>query len=380
MSLFNDLPPPTTSGQEKKLCNSGKATTSSDSNNLTHHHTKIFPDSLPPKLLPGTSQASQVPVSRKRPSTDAGKNVKHEAKQQKLSNVFLATLQSYVAERKGERDDMQDAHVLMDNCTQLFKQLSSKISRVAYFAVFDGHGGSKASKHCAERLHVHLSQKIPKSDVSNFDKEMKRQVLDSFKSIDEEFLKEASTKKPVWKDGTTVCCVLVLDDTLYIANLGDSKAILCRYQAESKKHVSIPLSKEHNPSNYEERQRIQKAGGSVREGRVLGILEVSRSIGDGQYKRCGVINVPDVKRCQLCSNDRFILIACDGLWKVYNPDQAIQFVLAVLQDNSVQPPEDSNKTLENYRFEMACNRLASEAVRKGSADNVTVVLVSVHKL
>ena len=64
---------------------------------------------------------------------------------------------------------------------------------------------------------------------------------------------------------------------------------------------------------------------------MLGILEVSRSIGDGQYKRCGVINVPDVKRCQLNSNDRFFLIACDGLWKVFNPDQAIQFVLQVLQ-------------------------------------------------
>lgn len=41
-----------------------------------------------------------------------------------------------------------------------------------------------------------------------------------------------------------------------------------------------------------------------RDGRVLGVLEVSRSIGDGQYKRCGVISVPDIKRCQLTHNDR----------------------------------------------------------------------------
>lgn len=118
----------------------------------------------------------------------------------------------------------------------------------------------------------------------------------------------------------------------------------------------------------------------LRDGRLMGILEVSRSIGDGQYKRCGVINVPDVKRCQFTSNDRFLLIACDGLWKVYNPEQAIDFILHVLQDNSIQVPEDSVKTLEEIRFEAACNRLASEAVRKGSADNVTVLLVSVCKL
>ena len=41
-----------------------------------------------------------------------------------------------------------------------------------------------------------------------------------------------------------------------------------------------------------------------REGRVMGILEVSRSIGDGPYKKHGVICIPDVRRCQLTDNDR----------------------------------------------------------------------------
>lgn len=41
-----------------------------------------------------------------------------------------------------------------------------------------------------------------------------------------------------------------------------------------------------------------------RDGRVLGVLEVSRSIGDGQYKRCGVISTPDLRRCQLTASDR----------------------------------------------------------------------------
>jgi len=43
-----------------------------------------------------------------------------------------------------------------------------------------------------------------------------------------------------------------------------------------------------------------------RDGRVLGVLEVSRSIGDGQYKRCGVISTPDMRRCQLSRNDRWV--------------------------------------------------------------------------
>lgn len=41
----------------------------------------------------------------------------------------------------------------------------------------------------------------------------------------------------------------------------------------------------------------------IREGRVMGILEVSRSIGDGRFKGCGLISTPDVFRCQMNDND-----------------------------------------------------------------------------
>ncbi len=42
---------------------------------------------------------------------------------------------------------------------------------------------------------------------------------------------------------------------------------------------------------------------NFREGRVQGIVEVSRSIGDGRFKHCGVIATPDVFRTQLTDND-----------------------------------------------------------------------------
>uniref|UniRef100_A0A8C7BSA2 Integrin-linked kinase-associated serine/threonine phosphatase 2C n=1 Tax=Neovison vison TaxID=452646 RepID=A0A8C7BSA2_NEOVI len=212
-------------------------------------------------------------------------------------------------------------------------------------------------------------------DVISVEKTVKRCLLDTFKHTDEEFLKQASSQKPAWKDGSTATCVLAVDNILYIANLGDSRAILCRFNEESQKHAALSLSKEHNPTQYEERMRIQKAGGNVRDGRVLGVLEVSRSIGDGQYKRCGVTSVPDIRRCQLTPNDRFILLACDGLFKVFTPEEAVNFILSCLEDEKIQSRE--GKPTVDARYEAACNRLASKAVQRGSADNVTVMVVRI---
>uniref|UniRef100_UPI00358E80F1 integrin-linked kinase-associated serine/threonine phosphatase 2C isoform X2 n=1 Tax=Myxine glutinosa TaxID=7769 RepID=UPI00358E80F1 len=287
----------------------------------------------------------------------------------------LLSLKGYVAERKGERDEMQDAHVILDDFIADFTSTPSAVSRISYYAVFDGHGGVRASSYSAQTLHLNLAKRFPKGEVANLEKEIKKCLVDTFKKTDEDFLKQASSQKPVWKDGSTATCVLVVDDVLYIANLGDSRAVLCRSNEDGKNRMAVTLSKDHTPGQYEERMRIQKSGGMVRDGRVMGTLEVSRSIGDGQYKRCGVIPTPDVRRCHLTANDRYILLACDGLFKAFSPEEAINFITPILE--SEEAMEKEGKSEQDVRFEAACARLASQAVRRGSADNVTVLLVCV---
>ncbi|MBN3314655.1 ILKAP phosphatase, partial [Atractosteus spatula] len=289
----------------------------------------------------------------------------------------IPRLKGYVAARKGEREEMQDAHVILPDFSSQVSSLPSQVSHLAYFAVFDGHGGSRASRYAAQNLHLNLALKFPKGDAENLDKLVKKCLLDTFKQTDDDFLKHASSQKPAWKDGSTATCMLVMDDVVYVANLGDSRAVLCRGAEESPgKFATLALSKEHNPTCYEERMRIQKAGGTVRDGRILGVLEVSRSLGDGQYKRCGVISMPDVRRCQLTSSDRFMILACDGLFKVFAPEEAVKFVMGILQDEALEKKE--GKARQEAQFETACHRLASEAVRRGCADNVTVILVAIE--
>ncbi|XP_017537002.1 integrin-linked kinase-associated serine/threonine phosphatase 2C [Pygocentrus nattereri] len=338
MDLFGDLPAPTNTGAEVK------------------------------------NEAPQQEEDRgEKRKWDGGlenKQVDEKNKAEKKVCKGLVKLKGFVAARRGEREEMQDAHVLLPDLSVSVQTLPEHV--LAYFAVFDGHGGARASQFAAENLHETLISKFPKGEVENLDKLVKKCLLDSFRQTDEDFLKKASSQKPAWKDGSTATCLLAVDDVLYVANLGDSRAVLCRMErmdSGEENCVTLALSKEHNPTIYEERMRIQRAGGTVRDGRVLGVLEVSRSIGDGQYKRCGVISTPDVRRCQLSPKDRFVILACDGLFKVFSADEAVKFVHKILQDGSVEGKEGC--------YEAACQRLASEAVRRGCADNVTVILISI---
>ncbi|XP_054722891.1 integrin-linked kinase-associated serine/threonine phosphatase 2C-like [Uloborus diversus] len=279
-------------------------------------------------------------------------------------------LRGFCAQKRGEREEMQDRHVLLEDFHTLIPNLHPSVSRVSYFAVFDGHGGARASDFAAENLHRHLAQRFPHGPLSRIEKEMGRALVEAFRRTDEEFLVLASRGRPRWKDGTTALVLLAVEDALFVANLGDSKAVLCRWDEESKRHLPLPLSVDHTPTDYRERMRIQKAGGYVREGRVMGAIEVSRSLGDAPFKGVGVSSVPDVRLLRPSARDPFLLMACDGLWKVLGSQEALQLVL----------PDTKEDAPEEICWESACGRLASEAVRKCSGDNVTVLLVAINKI
>ena len=82
--------------------------------------------------------------------------------------------------------------------------------------------------------------------------------------------------------GCTAVSAIVTPDRIYVGNSGDSRAIVGLREGSSIK--GLQLSEDHKPDNIEEKQRIEKAGGFVEEGRVKGVLNLSRSLGDLEYK------------------------------------------------------------------------------------------------
>ena len=78
------------------------------------------------------------------------------------------------------------------------------------------------------------------------DREVKKCFTEAFKQTDDEFLQQASACTPSWKDGSTAVAILVVNDVIYAAGIGDSKAVLSREGANGEP-TPVALTKDHSP-------------------------------------------------------------------------------------------------------------------------------------
>ena len=97
-------------------------------------------------------------------------------------------------------------------------------------------------------------------------------------------------------------------------------------------------SEDHKPENAGELARIQRAGGFVEEGRVNGMLALSRALGDFEYKSSPTLSpkdqvvscFPEVRTEQIDAAVQFVILACDGIWDVKTNQQAVDFMMQKL--------------------------------------------------
>ncbi|CAL5218962.1 g716 [Coccomyxa viridis] len=128
--------------------------------------------------------------------------------------------------------------------------------------------------------------------------------------------------------GCTAVVALVRGTNLWVANAGDSRCVA------SRRGRALALTHDHKPTDSVEMQRIAKAGGFVAEGRINGSLNLSRALGDMDYKQSKdlgpnaqmVIAVPEVRHLKLEEGDEFLILACDGIWDVLSNQEAVDFV------------------------------------------------------
>lgn len=227
-----------------------------------------------------------------------------------------------VSSMQGWRCEMEDAHYARTNLGDIY------LENWAAFAVFDGHAGKKISEHCAK----HLLEAITQTQEFK-DNDIVKGIHSGFLTLDNKMRDLPELASGADKSGTTAVCSFISNENIYIANCGDSRAVLCR------NGVPVFSTQDHKPVLEKEKERIQNAGGSVMIQRVNGSLAVSRALGDFDYK-----NSTDLGQCeQLVSpepeifcqdrdpNDEFLVLACDGIWDVMTNEAVCSFVHNRLQ-------------------------------------------------
>lgn len=255
--------------------------------------------------------------------------------------------------------------------------------RCSFFGVYDGHGGSG----CADFLRDSLHQFVIKEPT--FPWNPKEAIREGFKKAEQKFM-DANYTEDVGvtdKSGSCAIVVLIIGDLCFVANVGDSRAVL---SGDGGKKI-FPLSLDHKPCDEVERKRIVEAGGQIYQTaipknleidqefgphRVLpGRLSVSRTFGDLEAKIPAlggnpnvVIAEPDIKAFRVTEAHDFIVMGSDGIFDKISNRETAQCMWNSLRDEKMTDVhQQTGKGVE-------C--IIKNSLFRKSLDNVTVVIIS----
>ncbi|XP_010547956.1 PREDICTED: probable protein phosphatase 2C 63 isoform X2 [Tarenaya hassleriana] len=243
------------------------------------------------------------------------------------------------------------ANSSLEDQSQVFTSAST-----TYVGVYDGHGGPEASRFVNRHLFPFM-HKFSREQGGLSEDVIKK----AFKETEEEFCHMVKRSLPMKPQMATVgsCCLVgaISDDTLYVANLGDSRAVLGRKVSEDKTKRVVPerLSTDHNVAVQEVRKEVEALNPDDSHivmytrgaWRIKGIIQVSRSIGDVYLKkpefyrdpifqqhgnpvplrRPAMTAEPSILVRKIKPQDLFLIFASDGLWEQLTDEAAVEIVL-----------------------------------------------------
>ncbi|CAL0315620.1 unnamed protein product [Lupinus luteus] len=247
--------------------------------------------------------------------------------------------------KRGRREYMEDRYSATHN---LLGE-----SKLAFFGVFDGHGGAKAAEFAAKNLKKNVLDEVITTDEQDIKEAVKRGYLNT----DSDFLKEDL-------NGGS-CCVtaLIKNGNLVVSNAGDCRAVI------SRNGVAEALTSDHRPSRDDERDRIVTLGGYVDlcrgVWRIQGSLAVSRGIGDRHLKQW-VTAEPETKVLRIEPEHDLLILASDGLWDKVSNQEAVDIARPFFARNKKSQPL------------LACKQLVDLSISRGSTDDTSVMLIKLE--
>ena len=218
-------------------------------------------------------------------------------------------------------------------------------SNYIYLGVCDGHGmfGQDVSGYLVNTLPQNMNTNLLTGDISTLATESKDKL---YPIISSTFI---STNIDMTEDervdssfsGSTCVTLFYTPSRLICANVGDSRCVIGKFDGQNWK--SKNLSRDQKPSEQDEYDRIINSGGRIESfkdenGNYIGPervwlkdedvpgLAMSRSFGDEVAHTVGVITDPEINEYFFMEEDKFIIIASDGLWEFISSDECVLMV------------------------------------------------------
>eukprot|EP01033_Poteriospumella_lacustris_P013111 gene13111-9389_t len=248
--------------------------------------------------------------------------------------------------------DNQDAY-------SLIPQFGADKESQAFFGVYDGHDGHYCARFARDNLPRTIADKFAKIPSGSYNSKSIKQAL----AVAHNSTNDAMHAEPSFDDslsGTTSISVLLRGRTMYISNVGDSRAIIVS-KTDDDRLVAKPLSSDQTPYRKDERERCKKYGARIMSmDQIEGMEPIhenwgdlnlgetideggdppriwspkgdypgtafTRSLGDCVAEECGVVAEPEILEREILPHDKFIIIASDGVFEFLTNQMAADMV------------------------------------------------------
>lgn len=293
----------------------------------------------------------------------------------------------------GDRSYQEDKYCIVDDL-RIFDEII-----IPYYAIYDGHGGISCSSYLQKHLHNNLREMLRHRNIrnkENFFPELCKAIQEVIIYTDISYYESDNFSI---HHGATCVFLFVIGNKVLCCNLGDSISILVR---NDKK---IYLSKDFRPTREKERGRIAKKGGYVTtDGRLLGLISVSRGFGDWKFKdpkKHDILKKNLTRQVELdeylISNraefriievdpehDEYIIVCSDGIFQhSSNNNQIFETINKYIELERNSSCSNSNiksipNIVDNVRLDVINSIYGDSSVKGKQADNMTLIMVDLQ--
>ena len=261
------------------------------------------------------------------PKKSVGNNIA-----QKINYIKSCSFISISGENdEGNKKINQDSFIIKRNI--------NGILNFNIFGVLDGHGehGHYASQFVSRFIFNSIKNNPIIKKCSSAEEIYEKITSNNYKLIENIFLDadvQITKEKFDYRTSGTTCVIIIqLNQKIICANAGDSRAIIVYNNGKDllKESKIFPLSHDFKPDLTNERKRIYEYGGIVRRafddidedgpyrvymrGEDFPGLAMSRSIGDIESKKIGVIPNPEFIEYNISEETKYMIICSDGIWE-----------------------------------------------------------------